>query len=66
MRHRRLKGWDGNVVTLTLLQIEMDGVVYFSLDGGHTKFLDLTQLVEFYQLNAKGLPTNLTHYMIRM
>ena len=33
-----------------------DGVVY-SLDDGKTKFYDLLQLVEFYQLNAGTLPT---------
>ena len=33
-----------------------EGVVY-SLDDGKTKFYDLLQLVEFYQLNAGSLPT---------
>ena len=33
-----------------------DGVVY-SVDDGKTKFYDLLQLVEFYQLNAGTLPT---------
>ncbi|KAK2147633.1 hypothetical protein LSH36_544g06030 [Paralvinella palmiformis] len=43
-----------------------DGQMYYSLDGGHTKFLDLIQLVEFYQLNAAGLPTRLTYYVTRV
>ncbi|KAK2708856.1 growth factor receptor-bound protein 14-like isoform X1 [Artemia franciscana] len=37
----------------------------FSLDGGKTKFYDLLQLVEFYQLNSLSLPTQLTHYVMR-
>ena len=35
-----------------------DGVVY-SIDDGKTKFYDLLQLVEFYQLNSGTLPTRL-------
>lgn len=35
----------------------------FSIDSGATKFYDLLQLVEFYQLNAGCLPTRLTHYV---
>lgn len=35
----------------------------FSLDNGVTKFYDLLQLIEFYQLNAGCLPTRLTHYV---
>lgn len=47
-------------------QVEVDGALYFSMDGGQTKFADLIQLVEFYQLNANGLPTPLTHYVTRL
>ncbi|CAH0390033.1 unnamed protein product [Bemisia tabaci] len=39
--------------------------VCFSLDNGATKFYDLLQLVEFYQLNAGCLPTRLTHYIVQ-
>ncbi|XP_056632292.1 growth factor receptor-bound protein 14-like isoform X2 [Diorhabda sublineata] len=39
-----------------------DRAVY-SIDNGVTKFYDLLQLVEFYQLNAGCLPTRLTHYV---
>jgi len=42
-----------------------DGVVY-SLDDGKTKFYDLLQLVEFYQLNAGSLPTRLKHFIVNM
>jgi hypothetical protein len=47
-------------------QIEVDGELYFSMDGGHTKFTDLLQLVDFYKLNTSGLPTKLTHYVTRL
>ncbi|XP_076319857.1 growth factor receptor-bound protein 14-like isoform X2 [Tachypleus tridentatus] len=36
----------------------------FTLDGGKTKFYDLLQLVEFYQLNLGYLPTKLTHFFV--
>lgn len=36
----------------------------YSLDSGVTKFHNLLQLVEFYQLNAGCLPTRLTHYVV--
>ncbi len=36
----------------------------YSLDSGVTKFYDLLQLIEFYQLNAGCLPTRLTHYLV--
>ncbi|XP_011307121.1 growth factor receptor-bound protein 14 isoform X1 [Fopius arisanus] len=35
----------------------------YTLDKGVTKFYDLIQLVDFYQLNAGSLPTRLTHYV---
>ncbi|XP_017798333.1 PREDICTED: growth factor receptor-bound protein 14-like isoform X1 [Habropoda laboriosa] len=35
----------------------------YTLDKGVTKFYDLLQLIEFYQLNAGCLPTRLTHYV---
>lgn len=37
----------------------------YTLDSGVTKFYDLLQLVEFYQLNAGCLPTRLTHYLVQ-
>lgn len=42
-------------------QCEEDGQVFFSLDDGVTKFTDLIQLVEFYQLNRGVLPCKLKH-----
>ena len=39
--------------------------VYYSLDDGKTKFFDLLQMVEFYQLNRGSLHTKLTHYIVR-
>lgn len=40
--------------------------VCFTLDNGVTKFYDLLQLVEFYQLNAGSLPTRLMHYVVQI
>lgn len=40
--------------------------VCFTLDNGVTKFYDLLQLVEFYQLNAGSLPTRLMHYVVQV
>ena len=47
---------------LFFLQVDLEGEFFFSLDG-QIKFSDLIQLVEFYQLNASGLPTKLTHFV---
>uniref|UniRef100_A0A8D0D180 Growth factor receptor bound protein 10 n=1 Tax=Sander lucioperca TaxID=283035 RepID=A0A8D0D180_SANLU len=44
-----------------ILPCEEDGQVFFSLDDGATKFTDLIQLVEFYQLNRGVLPCKLRH-----
>ncbi|XP_022096619.1 growth factor receptor-bound protein 14-like isoform X2 [Acanthaster planci] len=41
--------------------VESCGQVFFTLDEGSTKFTDLIQLVEFYMVNAVGLPTPLLH-----
>lgn len=49
------------VCTLSWYQCEEDGQVFFSLDDGVTKFTDLIQLVEFYQLNRGVLPCKLKH-----
>lgn len=38
--------------------------VTYSLDEGKTKFYDLLQLVEFYQLNKGSLCGKLTHFVI--
>uniref|UniRef100_A0A8D3D6J5 Growth factor receptor-bound protein 10-like n=1 Tax=Scophthalmus maximus TaxID=52904 RepID=A0A8D3D6J5_SCOMX len=44
-----------------ILPCEEDGQIFFSLDDGATKFTDLIQLVEFYQLNRGVLPCKLKH-----
>lgn len=41
-----------------------DDRVTFSLDDGKTKFFDLLQMVEFYQLNKATLHHKLTHYAV--
>ena len=38
---------------------------FYSLDEGKTRFYDLMQLVEFYQLNQGTLNTRLSHYVIK-
>eukprot|EP00057_Strongylocentrotus_purpuratus_P020754 XP_011675228.1 PREDICTED: growth factor receptor-bound protein 14 [Strongylocentrotus purpuratus] len=47
-------------------QINMveDGV--YTIDDGGTRFTDLIQLVEFYQLNSGGLPTRLLHICTKL
>jgi len=45
-------------------QIEFENAVCLSLDYGNTKFYDLQQLIEFYQLNSTCLPTKLTHFLV--
>ncbi|XP_070583857.1 growth factor receptor-bound protein 10 isoform X2 [Erythrolamprus reginae] len=49
-----------------ILPCEDDGQMFFSLDDGSTKFTDLIQLVEFYQLNKGILPCKLKHHCIRV
>ncbi|XP_063308101.1 growth factor receptor-bound protein 10-like isoform X3 [Pelobates fuscus] len=49
-----------------ILPCEDDGQLFFSLDDGNTKFTDLIQLVEFYQLNKGILPCKLKHHCIRV
>ncbi|XP_033914571.1 growth factor receptor-bound protein 10-like isoform X1 [Acipenser ruthenus] len=45
-----------------ILPCEEDGQIFLSLDDGSTKFSDLIQLVEFYQLNRGVLPCKLKHH----
>ncbi|RWS31902.1 growth factor receptor-bound protein 14-like protein [Leptotrombidium deliense] len=47
-----------------ILVTEDSGQISLSLDCGRTKFYDLKQLVEFYQLNIGCLPTKLTHFLV--
>ncbi|CAH1789160.1 unnamed protein product, partial [Owenia fusiformis] len=46
-----------------ILQVEEEGQILYSVDNGVTKFSDLIQLVDFYHINAMGLPTKLLHYV---
>ena len=48
-----------------LPETDDEGHVTYSLDDGNTKFYDLLQMVEFYQLNRGSLNTKLTHYIVR-
>ncbi|XP_040287326.1 growth factor receptor-bound protein 10 isoform X2 [Bufo bufo] len=49
-----------------ILPCEDDGQMFFSLDDGNTKFTDLIQLVEFYQLNKGVLPCKLKYHCIKV
>ncbi|KAI1898283.1 hypothetical protein AGOR_G00070730 [Albula goreensis] len=49
-----------------ILPVEDEGELFFSLDDGHTRFSDLIQLVEFYQLNRGILPCRLKHPCTRI
>jgi hypothetical protein len=57
---------DGHCRHLFVKIAEGDGQLCYSLDGGTTKFMDLIQLVDFYQLNAGVLPTHLTYHVTRL
>ncbi|XP_033639440.1 growth factor receptor-bound protein 14-like isoform X2 [Asterias rubens] len=46
--------------------IDTGGQIFYTLDDGNTKFTDLVQLVDFYTVNAVGLPTPLLHACSRM
>lgn len=47
-------------------QVDDEGELFHSLDDGHTRFSDLIQLVEFYQLNRGVLPCKLKHHCARI
>ncbi|XP_047577915.1 growth factor receptor-bound protein 14 isoform X3 [Lutra lutra] len=49
-----------------IIPVEDDGDLFHTLDDGHTRFTDLIQLVEFYQLNKGVLPCKLKHYCARI
>ncbi|XP_052590488.1 growth factor receptor-bound protein 10 isoform X2 [Peromyscus californicus insignis] len=58
--HQKIKNFQ------ILPQCEDDGQTFFTLDDGNTKFSDLIQLVDFYQLNKGVLPCKLKHHCIRV
>ncbi|XP_048095836.1 growth factor receptor-bound protein 14 isoform X3 [Alosa pseudoharengus] len=49
-----------------IVPVEDEGELFYSLDEGHTRFGDLLQLVEFYQLNRGVLPCKLRHHCARI
>ncbi|KAK7834471.1 hypothetical protein U0070_017657 [Myodes glareolus] len=57
--HQKIKNFQ-------ILPCEDDGQTFFTLDDGNTKFSDLIQLVDFYQLNKGVLPCKLKHHCIRV
>ncbi|XP_069080371.1 growth factor receptor-bound protein 14 isoform X3 [Pleurodeles waltl] len=48
-----------------IVVLDDDGERLYTLDDGHTRFTDLIQLVEFYQLNKGALPCKLKHHCSR-
>lgn len=50
---------------MCVCKVEDDGELFYSLDDGNTRFGDLLQLVEFYQLNRGVLPCKLKHHCAR-
>ncbi|XP_051709122.1 growth factor receptor-bound protein 10 isoform X2 [Oryctolagus cuniculus] len=57
--HQKIKNFQ-------ILPCEDDGQTFLSLDDGNTRFSDLIQLVDFYQLNKGVLPCKLKHHCIRV
>ncbi|XP_041857955.1 growth factor receptor-bound protein 14 isoform X2 [Melanotaenia boesemani] len=49
-----------------ILPVDDEGELFYSLDDDHTRFTDLIQLVEFYQLNRGVLPCKLKHQCTRI
>nr|XP_021334741.1 growth factor receptor-bound protein 14 [Danio rerio] len=49
-----------------IVPVEENSELFYSLDDGHTRFSDLLQLVEFYQLNRGILPCKLKHHCARI
>lgn len=54
--------WFAQTHMMRLFQVDDEGEVFHSLDDGQTRFTDLIQLVEFYQLNRGVLPCKLKHH----
>jgi len=52
------------VIHCQIKQIETEDTICLSLDLGITKFYNLQQLIEFYQLNDTCLPTKLTYFLV--
>jgi hypothetical protein len=55
---------DGKVSQRQVFPVANEDGVTYTLDEGQTKFYDLLQLVEYYQLNPGPLPTRLVHYIV--
>lgn len=49
-----------------ILPVDDEGELFYSLDDGQTRFTDLIQLVDFYQLNHGVLPCKLRHHCARI
>lgn len=49
-----------------IVPVDDEGELFYTLDDGQTRFTDLIQLVEFYQLNRGTLPCRLKHHCARI
>ncbi|XP_051565560.1 growth factor receptor-bound protein 14-like [Myxocyprinus asiaticus] len=49
-----------------IVPVEDNCELFYSLDDGNTRFTDLLQLVEFYQVNKGILPCKLRHHCARI
>jgi len=52
------------IIHSQVLPVPTSESVVYSIDDGKTKFYDLLQLVEFYQLNHGTLPSRLKQYIV--
>ena len=55
-----------NIILIIFSQDVVDDCVTYSIDDSRTRFFDLLQMVEFYQLNRGSLSTRLTHYIVSL
>ena len=54
------------ILHIIVMNVHIDAhTCYLTLDQGKTKFADLSQLIQFYQLNHSLLGCKLTHYVSR-
>lgn len=54
------------ILHIIVMSVQIDAhTCYLTLDQGKTKFADLSQLIQFYQLNHSLLGCKLTHYVSR-
>lgn len=55
---------DRKIKHCQIKKLYVEKTICYSLDDGKTKFYDLKQLIEFYQLNQYFLPINLRYFLV--